>query len=191
MRQTIPLLLVSLAIPALAQTSDAGAEQALSTSLAATAKSMHSLIRRNLAEAAAAMPAESYSFKPTAEIRSFAQLIGHVTNANFFFCSAAKGEPYPSKVNAETLTAKDAAVKALNQSLAYCDAVYQDLTDAKFGERATVGGGGKPTETTRGATLMFNTTHNNEHYGNIIVYLRLKGIVPPSTARAQKGKQSK
>ena len=75
---------------------------------------------------------------------------------------------------------------ALLDSLAYCDSVYQGTTDANFGERASVAGlGNKPTATTRGAILMFNTTHNNEHYGNIVVYLRLKGIVPPSTARVQ------
>ena len=184
----ITLCLATFASLAAAQTSDAGADQALSTSLAATAKAMHASIRRNLAEAAESMPAENYEFKPTPQIRTFAQLVGHVTNANLLFCSAAKGEPYPSKTNAETLKSKDAVLKALLDSLAYCDAVYQGTTDANFGERARVSGlGNKPTETTRGAILMFNTTHNNEHYGNIVVYLRLKSVVPPSTARAQAG----
>jgi uncharacterized damage-inducible protein DinB len=173
-----------------AQTSDAGADQSLSPSLAATAKAMHSSIRRNLAEAAESMPAENYAFRPTLEVRTFAQLIGHVTNANLLFCSAAKGEPFPSKTNAETLTSKDGAVKALLGSLTYCDAVYQETTDATFGQAARVAGlGNKPTETTRGAILMFNTTHNNEHYGNIVVYLRLKGVIPPSTVRAQSSRR--
>jgi uncharacterized damage-inducible protein DinB len=185
MRFVIPVLcLTSLTIPALAQTTDAGADQALSTSLASTTKAMHTSIRRNLAEAAEAMPAEGYGFKPTPQDRSFAQLFGHVTNANLLFCSAAKGAPFPSKTNAETLTTKDAALKALIDALTYCDGVYEGLTDANFAERATVAGlGNKPTETTRGAILIFNTTHDNEHYGNIVVYLRLKGVVPPSTAR--------
>ena len=182
----VVLSVANLATTMFAQTSDAGADQALSNSLAATAKAMHASIRRNLAEAAESMPAENYGFRPAEQIRTFAQLIGHVTNANLFFCSAAKGEPFPSKVNAETLTAKDAAVKALADSLTYCDAVYKDTTDANFGDRARIAGlGNKPTETIRGAILMFNTTHNNEHYGNIVVYLRLKGVVPPSTARTQ------
>jgi uncharacterized damage-inducible protein DinB len=46
--------------------------------------------------------------------------------------------------------------------------------------------GGVNAQASRGSVLVFNTAHNNEHYGNIIVYLRLKGIVPPSTARVQK-----
>ena len=185
MRFVVPAFcLTSLALSAIAQTSDGGADQALSTSLASTARTMHATIRRNLAEAAEAMPAEGYEFKPTPQVRSFAQLIGHVTNAELLFCSAAKGAPFPSKINAETLTTKEAAFKALMDALKYCDSVYEGLTDANFAERATVVGlGNKPTETTRGAILMSNTTHDNEHYGNIVVYLRLKGVVPPSTAR--------
>ena len=186
----LALCLVNLAISAFAQTSDAGADQALSTSLAATIKAMHASIRRNLAEAAESMPAENYGFRPTPQVRTFAQLVGHVTNANLLFCSAAKGEPFPSKSNAESLTTKDTALAALLDSLAYCDSVYQDTTDANFSERTRLAGlGNKPTATTRGATLLFNTTHNNEHYGNIVVYLRLKGLVPPSTARVQPGRR--
>ena len=192
MRLTIALALclaTSTGTTAVAQTSDAGADQALSMSMAATAKAMHASIRRNLAEAAESMP-EDYGFRPTPQVRTFAQLIGHVTNANLLFCSAAKGEPFPSKANAETLTMKDAAVKALTDALAYCDKAYQGTTDANFGERVSLAGlGNKLTETTRGAVLMFNTTHDNEHYGNIVVYLRLKGVVPPSTARVQSGRR--
>jgi uncharacterized damage-inducible protein DinB len=184
------LCLASLAATVFAQTTDAGADQALSTSMAAVAKAMHTTIRRNLAEAADSMPANDYAFKPTSEVRSFAQVIGHVANANFFFCSQAVGAPFPSKTNAETLTNKADVLKALLDSLKYCDTIYQETTDSNFSEHANVAGlGTKSTQTTRGAILMFNTTHNNEHYGNLVVYLRLKGIVPPSTARAQAGKR--
>ena len=183
----VTVCLMSLAIAVLAQTSDEGADQALSTSFAASAKAMHASIRRNLLEAAQAMPAEAFAFKPTDQVRTFAQLIGHVTNANYYFCSAAKGAAMPSKSNAETLTTKDAAVKALSDSLTYCDTAYQETTDQNFGEPARIAGqGNKSTATTRGAILMFNITHNNEHYGNIVVYLRLKGVVPPSTARVKR-----
>jgi uncharacterized damage-inducible protein DinB len=183
----VTVCLMSSAIAGFAQTSDEGADQALSTSFAASAKAMHASIRRNLLEAAQAMPAEAYAFKPTDQVRSFAQLIGHVTNANFYFCSAAQGAAMPSKSNAETLTTKEAAVKALGDSLAYCDTAYQATDDKNFSEPATIAGlGNKKTATTRGAILTFNTTHNNEHYGNIVVYLRLKRVVPPSTARVQK-----
>ena len=168
-----------------AQTSDAGFGAALSPSMATVVKNMHATIRRNLAEAAERVPAEQYAFKPTPEVRTFAQLIGHVVNGNFFFCSQAKGDPLPSSTNHEQLTDKAALVKALNESLAYCDGVYAGMTDTIFNQVVKTPG---PTggSASRGSILVFNTTHNNEHYGNMVVYMRLKNHVPPSTARTQK-----
>ena len=187
MRRFVPIavLMACVAGPAAAQTSDGGADELLSTSMAASLKSMHQVIRRNIAEAAAAMPAEEYSFKPTPQVRSFAELVGHVINANFYFCSQAPGEKPAFGGDFEKTAGKAALVKGLNEALAYCDAAYDATTDANVGQAVTVQGRGGGTPTTRGLVLMFNTTHNNEHYGNLIVYLRLKGIVPPSTARAQ------
>jgi uncharacterized damage-inducible protein DinB len=152
---------------------------------------MHSTIRRNIVEAAEAMPADEYSFRPTAEVRTFAQLVGHVINANWFFCSQAKQEPPPSTSNYEALTDKGALVKALHDVMSYCDQVYQATTDAKFNQpvRMQAGVGMGPASIVRGAVLMFNTTHDNEHYGNMVVYMRLKGHVPPSTARAAKSQR--
>jgi uncharacterized damage-inducible protein DinB len=173
---------------AYAQTSDGGFDKTLSSSLAATAKAMHATIRRDIAEAAAMMPAEDFAFKPTPEVRSFAQLVGHVINANFFFCSQAKGAAMPTTTDFYLVTERAALIKGLSDALAYCDAVYESTTDADFNQVVTLNGfpGMNPkTTTSRGAVLMFNTTHNNEHYGNIVVYLRLKGKVPPSTARSQ------
>src|SRR4029453_2044839 len=89
--------LVCLPALAAAQTSDAGFNDALSPSMAAVVKAMHATIRQNLAEAAAQMPAEEYSFKATPQVRSFAELIGHVVNVNFFFCSQATADPRPNK----------------------------------------------------------------------------------------------
>jgi uncharacterized damage-inducible protein DinB len=189
MRQAFVVVIVhALCASAYAQTSDGGFDKALSPSLAATAKAMHSTIRRDIAEAADAMPAEDFAFKPTPEVRSFAQLVGHVINANFFFCSQAKAAAMPVATNFERVADKAALIKGLTDALAYCDAVYDSTTDADFNQAVTLNGfpGMNPkTTTSRGAVLMFNTTHNNEHYGNIVVYLRLKGKVPPSTARSQ------
>jgi uncharacterized damage-inducible protein DinB len=184
----VAIAIHTLCAAAYAQTSDGGFDKALSPSLAATAKAMHATIRRDLADAADALPAEDFGFKPTPEVRSFAQLVGHVVNANCFFCSQAKGAAMPATTNFERVADKAALVKGLNDALAYCDAVYDSTTDADFNQAVTLNGfpGMNPkTPTTRGAVLMFNTTHNNEHYGNIVVYLRLKGKVPPSTARSQ------
>jgi len=176
-----------------AQTSDGGFDKALSTSMASTAKAMQATIRRDLADAADAMPAEDYAYKPHPDSRTYAALIGHVASANYFFCAMAQGQS-PSTTpaaqgNFEKLTDKAALVKVLNESLAYCDGVYDATTDANFSQPVTTTAFGpmKATPTLRGLVLMFNTTHNNEHYGNIVVYMRAKGHVPPSSARGTSG----
>jgi len=168
-----------------AQTTDGGFEEALSPSMANVVKAMHTTIRRNIAEAAQAMSASGYAFKATPQVRSFAELVGHIVNANFFFCSLARGEAMPSTMNYEQTSDKARLTKALTESLAYCDAAYAATTDANFGQLVKLPGARGDGQASRGSVLVFNTTHNNEHYGNLVVYLRLNGLVPPSTARAQ------
>jgi uncharacterized damage-inducible protein DinB len=178
---------LSSAAAAFGQTTGAGYADALSPSLANVAKAMHATIRRDLAEAAEGMPAEEYGFRPTPQVRTFGQLVGHVINANLFFCSQADGEKLSAAVNYEQVTSKLALVKALNDSLALCDRAYEQTTDTNFSQpvEMAAGVGMGPAKTVRGAILMFNVAHNNEHYGNVVVYMRLKGHVPPSTARTQ------
>jgi uncharacterized damage-inducible protein DinB len=183
------VILEACTIAGFAQTTNEGYDKALSTSMAASARAMHVTIRRNLAEAAASMPAEQYSYKPHPDSRTFAALVGHEIYANYLFCSMAQGlSPAETPVrmtNFETLTDKTAVVKALNDALAYCDTAYGATTDTNFNDAVTTPALGslKPTRTTRGLLLMFNTAHDNEHYGNIVVYMRANGRVPPSTAR--------
>jgi uncharacterized damage-inducible protein DinB len=177
---------------AFAQASDAGYPDELSPSLATSAKAMHAMIRRDLAEAAENTPADEYAFRPTPELRNFGQIIGHMIQSNFFFCSQVAGEKSPAAADYEQITAKAALVKALNDSLTYCDRVYAATTDANFLQPmqiANVVGTGS-TNTVRGTVLMYNIAHNNEHYGNLAVYMRLKGHVPPSTARVRQRKNS-
>src|SRR6476646_10050211 len=97
---------VSMSVSAAAQTTDAPYDSALSLSLATMAKTMHATIRRNLAEAAEAMSAEDYAFRPTPDVRTFAQLIGHVVFANYMFCAQATGQPMPATTNPQQLTDK-------------------------------------------------------------------------------------
>ena len=108
------LCFVAVPVIASAQTSDGGFGEIASMSMASVTKSMHAIIRRNLVEAAEKVPAADYAFKPTPDVRSFGQLIGHLANGNFYFCSQAKGEASPSKENFERATDKDAIVKGLN-----------------------------------------------------------------------------
>ena len=110
---TVALCLLSTALPVAAQTTGGGYVETLSGSMAASTNAMHKNIRRELAEAARIMSAAEYSFKPTPDVRSFAQLVGHVANANFFLCAQAKGEKSPATGDYEQTADKDALVKAL------------------------------------------------------------------------------
>jgi uncharacterized damage-inducible protein DinB len=183
----LSLCLAGLTLPADAQTTDAGFWEALSPSMATMTMTMHGTIRRNLAEAAEAMTADDYGFKPTPQVRSFSELIGHVIFANYLMCSQATGQKSPATTNYAKETDRAVLIKGLNDALAFCDAAYAATTDANFSQPVKVvgGPGNRVTDATRGSVLTFNVTHNNEHYGNIVLYMRLKNRVPPSTARVQ------
>jgi hypothetical protein len=131
------------------------------------------------------MPEENYGMRPGAqeEVRTFGQLIGHVANANFNYCSAAKGDKNPNQGNDfEKVTGKADLVKGLNDSLAYCDAVYAAQTDASLMETVQMTmANGRQVQFIRATRLIINHAHNNEHYGNLVTYFRIKSIVPPSS----------
>lgn len=150
--------------------------------LAGGLSQLYRSIRLNVLEAAELMPEEHYQFRPASDVRSYGELVGHVTNTHYNFCSAARGVASPATVNHETLKTKAELVDALKASLAFCDAAYDGLTDAQVLEPAKFG----QASITRGYALTFNVAHDNEHYGNMVTYLRLKGLVPPSTARARR-----
>lgn len=135
-------------------------------------------LKKNLTASASLVPEAEYSFKPTPQVRSFGQIIGHLANDHYLMCSAAKGEKNPSAVDHERTATKAELIKALAASVAYCDAVYAAMTDAAalqpieaFGQKFT-----------RLGMLELNVTHGSEHYGNLVTYMRLKGHVPPSSA---------
>ncbi len=135
-------------------------------------------VKKNVTGAATQMPENEYSFKPTPEVRSFGQIIGHLANAHYMICSAAKGEKNPNSTDFEKTTAKADLVKALADSVAYCDGVYTATTDATGGDSAELFGGKR----TKFFALNTNVNHDNEHYGNLVTYMRLKSHVPPSSA---------
>ena len=179
---TVFATLLAAAPIARAQMPAAGAANPLSASL----KGMFDGIKRNITEAAAKMPEENYGFKPTPEVRSFGEIIGHLADANYAICSRAKGEKNPNEGNSfEKKTAKADLVKALNDAVAYCDASYTSATDANGLTLMTVGEAPNQRQVPKAAPLIGNIAHDNEHYGNLVTYMRLKGLVPPSTERAQ------
>jgi hypothetical protein len=138
-----------------------------------------------LSRAAEKMPEEYYGMRPgtQTEVRTFGQIIGHLANYNFMECSDAKGEKNPNQGNDfEKVTEKAALVKGLNNALTYCASVYAALTDASAAEMIPVTSqNGGQAQALRVGRLIFNYGHNYEHYGNIVTYMRMKGIVPPSS----------
>ena len=138
-------------------------------------KQFYTIRKGDLLKAADRMPAEDYDFKPTPQVRSFAQLLAHVIDAQMGFCSAAKGQP--RKIDAASKTSKADLVAALKASFDECDSAFDLMTDAKGAEMIKAGSG----ERSRLGTLLYATLHDNEEYGYIAMYLRLKGLVPPST----------
>jgi hypothetical protein len=143
---------------------------------------MYSTIRTNLTKMADKMPAENYSFRPTPDVESFAQRMTHIAGANLSICSSLSGQQ--KRLTGPSAT-KEQLVAALKDSFAACDAAFDSLTDAKLMEPTSSRLGGPfPPEPMRSrlATMYNLVRHSNEMYGYMCVYLRLKGIVPPTSA---------
>jgi uncharacterized damage-inducible protein DinB len=137
-------------------------------------------IQRDLLEAAELMPEADYLFKPTPDTRPFGQLISHVALSQFGFCSFLQGGPSPKAAEKEeTPRSKAALIALLKESTAFCDPLVTTMTDEGMVQLIKAG----PIEGARGLLLIGLVVHGNEVYGTIAVYLRLKGIVPPTTAR--------
>jgi uncharacterized damage-inducible protein DinB len=143
-------------------------------------KTRYDNIKRDIIDAAEAVPEGEYSFRPTPQVRTFGQIIGHVADSQNFFCGVAAGSnpEYTDSIE-QSATSKAALVKALKDSVAQCDQIYAK-TDAANALATVPAGKG---DALRGLMLLDNVSHDNEHYGNIVTYMRLKGHVPPSTAR--------
>jgi uncharacterized damage-inducible protein DinB len=212
-RSTLLVLMVLfvglLALPVIAQMPPAQAPAAAAQPpvdpVATALRTGFDGIARNVSESAAKMPEENFAFKPTPEVRSFGEILGHVANSHYSYCSRVKGEKNPSAQDLEKVTAKADLVKALNDSIDYCKAVYASMTDVKIlqpvppvapatapaaqrGQAPAAGQAPAPRPAVPFNVLLQNVTHDWEHYGNLVTYLRLKGLVPPSTERSQMGR---
>jgi len=166
---------LALAVPAAAQTP--------ANPLTAATKATFDLIKGNITKSAEKVGEELYSFKPSPEVRSFGQIVGHIADANYMICSAAGGDAGPKDSIEKTKTSKADLHKALAESFAACDTAYAAMTDAKGTEMAKFFGREQP----KMAILAFNTAHDFEHYGNLVTYMRIKGIVPPSSEPKTQG----
>ena len=147
---------------------------------AAEALAAYNRVKPNILKAADKMPADAYTYKPTPDIRTFARVVNHVTEAQMHVCSALNGAAFdPKSVPAET-AGKDAVIDALKASFAECDKAYGALKDGSLMEVLTVGPMGKRS---RIGLAWGNVSHDSEQYATLALYLRLKGLVPPSSEK--------
>ena len=151
------------------------AQAQTSNPLSAELKQMYTGVKNNLVRMAEKMPEENYSFKASPDIRTFGQLVAHVADSVARNCSAAQGEA--KSVNAASKTSKADLVAALKEAFSTCDAVHDSLTDTAGAEMIKTPRG----QRSKFGLLAGNVSHANEEYGYMAVYLRLKGIVPPSS----------
>jgi uncharacterized damage-inducible protein DinB len=140
------------------------------------AKEAFAEVKNNILKSAAKMPEENYSFKPAPRVRTFGQILGHVAEEQYIYCGKAKGEQRAVDVE-KTKTSKSDLLAALHDSFAYCDTAYDELTDTSAGQLLKIGNN----QSTRLRVLWLNIVHDASHYGNLVTYLRIKGLVPPST----------
>jgi uncharacterized damage-inducible protein DinB len=148
--------------------------------ITASEKGLYSFVSNAVVGAAVKMPEDNYSFKPTPEVRSFGQLVGHVADASYMFCSQTLGEPNPSKGIEKTKTSKADLVAAVKDAVAYCNKAFDSMTDAKGSQMVRLFN----FDIAKLTVFSLNTAHTDEHYGNMVTYMRLKGIVPPTSENA-------
>jgi uncharacterized damage-inducible protein DinB len=145
----------------------------------------YSQAKTNLTQSADKMTDEASTFKPSPDVRTFAGVFAHVAQFHYNYCSQFKGTANPNQENLEqTKTTRADAIKALADSFAYCDDAFSSLTD----ETPTQFVPGRGGEQSKVVPLMNLIAHDNEEYGIAAIYLRMKGLVPPSTENAARGR---
>jgi uncharacterized damage-inducible protein DinB len=156
-----------------------GASGSLANPLSSEVATDYRTVRDYFIQAAEEMPEAEYAFRPSPAVRTFAQQVAHVADDQYNLCAPAKGETRKAAYTEieKTLSTKADLIPALKAAFAYCDAAYDALTDSKGVEIVAAQG------RTKFGMLNWNMWHTWEHYGNVVVYLRIKGLVPPSSQK--------
>ena len=186
MKTLLRVVVLCLAMPAgtvLAQDKAAQEKPAVSPEnpLSTWNKLAYSRVKDILLRSAEKMPEGNYSFKPVDTVRNYGQILGHVADAQYLFCSIALGEKNPGPDIEHTKTSKADLIAALNAAFAYCNRAYDGMTDATAAQTIKLFGNDAP----RLSALTVNNMHDLEHYGNLVTYMRIKNIIPPSSEQQQ------
>jgi len=180
MRRVNGRLAGAAAVAAMAGCGMAMAQASAGSGPAAEVQRSYAALKGNVLKAADKMPADAYQFKPTPDVRTFARVVNHITEAQMHSCGAANktAASEQGKMPAETAD-KAAIVEALKASFAECDKAFGALTDANLTEMVEAG----PAKRSRVGLMWGTVSHDNEQYATLALYLRLKGLVPPSSEK--------
>jgi uncharacterized damage-inducible protein DinB len=159
----------------------ASAQDTPANPLVTVSKNIYAISKNDILGSVAKIPDDLWSFQPTKDVRTIAQLFAHIADGQYEFCGVAAEGKSVSKDIEKTLKTKAEIVPALKDAFAYCDAAYAKMTDA--GAAELVGFFGM--RITKLGAMDFNTAHTMEHYGNLVTYMRINGIVPPSSEPRQ------
>lgn len=177
---------MKLLIAALLSTAVLSAQGNAANPLIGVSKGMYGIAKGDILGSLDKVSDELWSFQPTKDIRTFGQLFAHVADGQYEFCGAAAGESVSKNIE-KTLKTKAEIAPALKEAFAYCDAAYAKMTDASAAEMVSFFN----MKITKLGAMDFNIAHTMEHYGNLVTYMRLKGIVPPSSEQRPPAASSK
>jgi uncharacterized damage-inducible protein DinB len=178
---------MKLLTAALVFTAVVSAQDTPANPLVTVSKNIYAISKNDILGSVDKIPDAMWSFQPTKDVRTVGQLFAHIADAQYEFCGvAAEGKSVAKNIE-KTLTTKAEIVPALKEAFAYCDAAYAKMTDASAAEMAGFGG----MRITKLGAMDFNTAHTMEHYGNLVTYMRIKGIVPPSSTPRQPAAKKK
>jgi len=166
-----------LALLSISVTTSAVDAQAATDPTTASIKATYDMVKGYITKAAAQVPEDKYKFQATKEVRTMGAVFGHIAESNGGICATASGLK-PVAVGAEKLATKAELQKALADSFAFCDKAFATITAANMNESVTLFG---QLKLSRLGAMAFNNSHDFEHYGNIVTYMRLNGMVPPSS----------
>ena len=171
---TLLLTLMVLAAPATEQ----AATQSAASATVGSVRGMTDVVKGWLTKAAAQVPEEHYAFRPTPDVRSMGEVFAHVADSNLLICGMVSGQTPPITDVAKTRKTKAELSDALAVSFKFCDEAFDGMTAARANEVIKFFIAGTHT---RLGVLAYNAAHDFEHYGNIVTYMRMRGLVPPSS----------
>ena len=153
-----------------------------STAIIASVRIPYEATKGFIMKTAEQVPEAKYAYQPTKEVRTLGQILAHIADANYLFCTVASTEKAPEGAGSAEKTAKTKAdvQKALTAAFAYCDRAFAALNDQTGAAEAIIAPINN-LKTTKIGALSFDAAHNYEHYGNLVTYMRINKMVPPSS----------